>query len=136
MSMAELRASSRLAAILFALATAALADSVAVAQEVTSPFRGGAVPSGTVKHEREGDRHILVLSNDFSIHEEPPDPHWRVVDTRGNVFLLDKLKVQGRVNSRITLPGYITSVAKVEMWCAFAETVLGTAEFAQPVDVK
>lgn len=119
------------------LGTAALTfDRTADAQEVTGAFRGGAVPSGHVKHEREGNRHTLVLSSDFSIHEEPPDPHWRIVDAQGSVFLLDKLKVEGRINTRIVLPPYITSVARVEMWCAFAETVLGTAEFTDPIAVK
>ena len=125
-----------LPALLLAATVGWLQPTAVNAQEISSPFHGGAVPSGTVKHERDETRHVLVLSSDFSIHEEPPDPHWRVIDSNGNVFLLDKLKVQGRVNSRITLPSYITSVAKVEMWCAFAEIVLGEAEFAHPVVLK
>ena len=109
----------------------------AAAQETSTAFSGGAVPSGTVRHARDGDKHVLTLSESFSIHEEPPDPHWRVIDSRGNVFLLDKLKVQGdKINTSIVLPSYIHDVAKVQMWCAFVEAVLGEVAFSNPVVLK
>ena len=103
----------------------------------TKPFSGPAVESGTAALTREGGRYRLTLSDDFSIHQEPPDPHWRVVDRQGNVFLLDKLAVDGgKTNKSIVLPPYIRSVAKVQMWCAFAESVLGEAPFAGPVNLR
>lgn len=106
----------------------------ASAQEVTQAFHGAAVSSGTVTHTKEGQSHVLTLSKDFSIHEEPPDPHWRLVDSKGNIFLLDKLKVKdNKINTRIVVPAYVKDVAKVQMWCAFAEIVLGEADFAKPV---
>ena len=38
-----------------------------------------------------------------------------------------------KVNRRIVLPANVPDVAKVQIWCAFAETLLGEAEFASPV---
>ena len=109
----------------------------AAAQEISTAFSGGAVPSGTVRHAKDGDRHVLTLSENFSIHEEPPDPHWRVIDSSGNVFLLDKLKVDGdKINTSIVLPSYIHDVTKVQMWCAFVEVVLGEVAFSKPVVLK
>lgn len=118
----------------FVLFVGAPPDLFAAAEEVSDPFEGPAVPSGTVAHSKEGNDHVLTLSDDFSIHEEPPDPHWRVVDSKGNVFLLDKLKIKDdKFNKRIVVPAYIADVAKVQMWCAFAEIVLGEAAFSKPV---
>lgn len=109
----------------------------AAAQEISTAFNGGAVPSGTVSHAKDGDRHVLTLSENFSIHDEPPDPHWRVIDSRGNVFLLNKLKVQDdKINRSIVLPPYIHDVAKVQMWCAFVEAVLGEVQFSKPIALK
>jgi hypothetical protein len=33
------------------------------------------------------------------------------------------------MNRSITLPSYISDVAKVQFWCAYAEVVLGEASF-------
>jgi hypothetical protein len=104
---------------------------------VSKPFSGPAVDGGTVALSKEGVDHVLTLSNDFSIHKEPPDPHWRVVDSKGNVYLLDKLHVKdGKLNNRIVLPKYIPDVAKVQMWCAFVEVVLGEAAFSGTVALR
>jgi len=56
------------------------------------------------------------------------------VDSQGNVYLLQKLRIKGdKINKSITLPEYIHDVAKVQIWCAFAETNLGEAAFDSPV---
>jgi hypothetical protein len=34
-----------------------------------------------------------------------------------------------RMHRSITLPAYISDVAKVQFWCAYAEVVLGEASF-------
>jgi hypothetical protein len=34
------------------------------------------------------------------------------------------------MNRSITLPSYITDVAKVQFWCGYAEVLLGEASFA------
>jgi hypothetical protein len=63
-----------------------------------------------------------------------PDPHWQVVDSQGVVYPLQRLPIKGdAVNTSIELPAYVPDVAKVQIWCAFAETLLGEASFATPV---
>jgi len=39
----------------------------------------------------------------------------------------------GKVNRSITVPSYVPDIAKVQIWCAFAETLLGEASFVSPV---
>ncbi len=57
-----------------------------------------------------------------------------MVDSHGTVYLLDRLQAKnGKYNKSITLPSYIHDVAKVQIWCAFAETLLGEAPFDAPV---
>jgi hypothetical protein len=59
------------------------------------------------------------------------------VDSKGTVYLLDRLKLKDdKVNRSITLPAYIRDVAKVQMWCAWAEVVLGEASFTRPIAMK
>jgi hypothetical protein len=108
----------------------------ALAPETSTPFSGKGVNRGTVTHEIRNGKHLLTLSSDF---EQPttPDPHWQVVDSRSNVFLLDRLTLhEDKVNTSITLPPYISDVATVRMWCAWAEIVLGEASFAKPIALK
>jgi len=38
-----------------------------------------------------------------------------------------------KVNRSIMVPAYVPEVAKVQIWCAFAETLLGEAAFDKPV---
>jgi hypothetical protein len=37
-------------------------------------------------------------------------------------------------NRTITVPAYVKDVAKVQIWCAYAEVLLGEASFASPVN--
>jgi len=99
----------------------------------TAKFEGVKANSGTAAHGRSGNSDTLTWSEDFKIPEAPA-PHWQVVDTKGNVFLLQRLTIRGdKQNRTITLPAYIHDVAKVQIWCAFAETLLGEAPFAKPI---
>ena len=99
-----------------------------LAADVTTPFAGKAVNGGTVTHETREGRHVLTVSSDFTVPGSP-DPHWQVVNSRGQVFLLDRLKLKDdRINTSITLPGYVGDVTKVQMWCSWAEVVLGAKE--------
>ena len=99
-------------------------------------FTGAKVNEGTVTHLKEGGKNILKLSDDFKV-PDTPDPHWQVIDSKGNVFLLQRLKAKGltqgvlgdRINMQITLPAYIKDVAKVQIYCAWAEAVLGETTF-------
>ena len=123
-----------------ALATAAalvLGIGTANAQGQTSkPFSGAKVNGGTVTHSVQNGKHVLTLSGDFQV-PDTPDPHWQIIDGKGRVFLLQRLKIKGaiaglagdKVNMSITLPGYIEDIAKVQIYCAWAEAVLGETMF-------
>jgi len=119
---------------LFALSAFALMTTMAAAQ-TSKPFSGAKVNAGTVSHSVKDGRHILTLSNDFVV-PDTPDPHWQLVDSKGNTFLLQRLGVKNlggvgkdRVNMSITVPAYIKDIAKVQIYCAWAEAVLGEAAF-------
>ena len=119
-----------------ALVVVALAVTPGFAADVTTPFAGKAVNGGTVTHEMQGGKHVLKVSGDFQVPGSP-DPHWQVVDSKGTVYLLDRLKLKDdKINRSITLPAYIADAAKVQMWCAWAEVVLGEASFSKPVAMK
>lgn len=110
-----------------------LSAASAFAADTTMPFKGNTVNGGTVTHEVKGGQHVLTVSSDFKVPGSP-DPHWQVVDTKGNVYLLNRLTIKDdKVNRSIVLPAYIADVAKVQMWCAWAEVVLGEAPFAKPI---
>ncbi len=96
---------------------------------VSKPFMGAKANKGYVTHSKQGNRHVLMLSDDFVVPDTPA-PHWQVVDSKGNVYLLQRLVIKGdKHNQTITLPSYIHDVAKVQIWCAWAETLLGEAPF-------
>ena len=110
--------------------TAAFADSH---EHTSSPFQGAKANTGTVTHSRQGNKMVLTLSDDFKV-PDTPDPHWQIVDSKGRVYLLEALKLkEGLMSKQITLPAYVPDVAKVQIWCAFAQTVLGQASFSSPV---
>jgi len=104
----------------------------------TSKFEGAKANSGTASHARSGNNDTLTWSDDFKIPDTPA-PHWQVVDTKGNVYLLNRLKIKGGVlggekdNRTITIPSYVHDVAKVQIYCAWAEALLGEASFSKPV---
>jgi hypothetical protein len=106
---------------------------VANQAHTSKPFMGPKANKGTVTHTKMGGKNVLTLSDDFLV-PDTPDPHWQVVDSKGNVYQLEKLKIKGdKINKQITLPGYVPDVAKVVIWCAWAETNLGEASFDRPV---
>jgi hypothetical protein len=122
--------------LLTALAAVVLAAAPALAADVTTPFSGKAVNGGTVTHEHRDGRHVLRVSDDFKVPGSP-DPHWQVVDSKGNTYLLDRLTLKDeKVNRSITLPAHVPDIVKVQMWCAWAEVVLGEAAFSSPVAMK
>jgi hypothetical protein len=116
------------AAGLFAAANGFAADA-----HTTSKFEGVKANSGTASHGRAGNSDTLTWSDDFKIPDTPA-PHWQVVDTKGNVFLLQRLKIKGdKENRTITLPPYVHDVAKVQIYCSWAEALLGEASFPKPI---
>ncbi|MGH9778583.1 MAG: hypothetical protein ACRD5I_09240 [Candidatus Acidiferrales bacterium] len=129
----------------------ATAPQAADMQHTSGPFKGAKVNGGTVTHTKQNGKNVLTLSDDFQV-PDTPDPHWQVVDSNGTVYQLERLDVkegammQGAMtakgmkggkdiqfNRSITLPAYIHDVAKVQIYCAWAEALLGEASFAQPV---
>jgi hypothetical protein len=102
----------------------------------SSQFKGPKVNKGTVTHSVKDGKSVLTLSGDFVV-PDTPDPHWQVVDSNGNVYLLDKLKTQANAGEsfkkEIVLPKYVKNVTKVQIWCSFAEVNLGEASFSSPV---
>lgn len=106
------------------------------ATHTSSKFEGPKANTGTVSHSKNDGKNILTLSDDFVV-PDTPDPHVQVVDSKGETFLLDKLKVKAlvgdKVKKEITVPSYVKDIAKVQIYCAWAETVLGEAKFSQPV---
>jgi len=102
----------------------------------SSQFQGPKANKGTVTHSIKDGKSVLTLSDDFVV-PDTPDPHWQVVDSDGNVYLLDKLKTKAFIGSNfkkeIVLPSYVKNVSKVVIWCAFAEVNLGEAKFSSPV---
>jgi hypothetical protein len=130
------RSGWKLSVVALVMALALGSASTSVAGETSSEFSGHHVNSGTVTHEVRAGKHVLTMSKDFPV-PEAPDPHWRVMDSNGNVYLLDRIKVKDdKVNRSITLPAYIPDVAKVQFWCAFVEVVLGEASFAKPLALR
>jgi hypothetical protein len=113
---------------LFAIATGHAADA-----HTTARFTGAKVNRGTASHAIRAGRSELTHSDDFVV-PDTPDPHWQVVDSRGNTYLLQRLAVKGdKVNKTITVPAYVPDIATVQIWCAYAETLLGEASFPAPV---
>ena len=125
---------------LFGIAAFAMMATFALAQSHTSKtFAGAKVNAGTVTHSMKDGKAVLTLSDDFKV-PDTPDPHWQVVDSKGNTYLLQRLGAKSlgglakdRINMSITLPGYIKDVARVQIYCAWAEAVLGEAPFSAPL---
>ncbi len=100
---------------------------------ISGMFAGPKANTGTVTHSKQGNKNVLTLSDDFKVPDTPA-PHWQLVDSKGNTYLLQRLVAKGdKYNKSITLPSYIRDVAKVQVWCAWAETLLGEASFDAPV---
>ena len=114
-----------------------LAATGAFAQDMhrSSKFAGPKANNGTVAHTVVDGKNVLTLSDDFKV-PGTPDPHWQVVDSKGTTYLLQKLTIKGdKINRTITLPAYVPDVSKVQIWCAWAEVVLGEASFDHPVQL-
>jgi hypothetical protein len=107
----------------------------------TTTFAGKAVNGGTATYD--GEKRTLTWSDDFKVPGSPA-PHWQVVDSKGNVYLLQRLEVEAgllqrvgvkraKQNRTIIVPAYVPDIGKVQIWCAWAEVLLGEATFKSPV---
>ena len=99
----------------------------------STDFRGPKANKGRVVHTMKGGKGLLALSDDFVVPDTPA-PHWQIVDAAGNSYLLQRLVVKGdKLNKMIEVPDFVRDIAKVQIWCAWAETVLGEASFRTPL---
>ena len=121
---------------LIAVAMLSAVSALAADMHTSSQFQGPKANKGTVTHSVRGGKSILTLSDDFVV-PDTPDPHWQLVDSDGNVYLVDKLKIKALIGDKykkeIVIPSYVKNVAKVQIWCAWAEANLGEATFSSPV---
>src|SRR5215475_10899984 len=110
---------STLTTACLAFAALALTATVAAAQgHTSSKFSGAKVNAGTVTHTVKDGKNVLTLSNDFQV-PDTPDPHWQIVDSKGNTYLLQRLAAKNlggvakdKINMSITLPAYVKDIAK------------------------
>jgi len=100
----------------------------------SSKFEGPKANTGTVTHTVENGKSILRVSADFKVPDTPA-PTWRVVDSKGNIYTLDAFKVKaGNYEKReVVVPSYVHDIVKVQVYCAWAEVLLGEAAFTLPI---
>src|SRR5215467_3776016 len=100
----------------------------------SSKFEGPKANTGTVTHSIENGKSILRVSADFKVPDTPA-PTWRVVDSKGNIYTLDAFKIKaGNGQKReVMVPAYVHDIVKVQVYCAWAEVLLGEASFSSPV---
>jgi hypothetical protein len=98
----------------------------------SSLFQGPKANTGTVQHTTENGKSILRVSQDFKVPDTPA-PTWRIVDSKGNIYTLDAFKIKGGEKRDVVVPAYVPDIAKVQVYCAWAQVLLGEAGFASPV---
>ena len=98
----------------------------------SSMFQGPKANTGTVSHSIENGKSILRVSSDFKVPDTPA-PTWRVVDSNGTIYTLDAFKIKGGEKREVEVPSYIKDIAKVQVYCAWAQVLLGEASFSMPV---
>ena len=109
--------------------TLSLADH---AEHKTGKFEGAKANTGYATHSTHDGKSVLKVSDDFVIPDTPA-PSWQVVDSKGNTYLLNQFKIKGGKNRQVTVPAYVPDIAKVQVWCSFAEVLLGEAKFEKSV---
>ena len=121
----------------FALVAAMVTASVSFAAngpQTSSKFEGPKANTGTVTHTVENGKSILRVSADFKVPDTPA-PTWRVVDSKGNIYTLDAFKIKAGNNEKreVVVPSYVHDIVKVQVYCAWAEVLLGEAAFTSPI---
>ena len=100
----------------------------------SSQFQGPKANTGTVTHYVENGKSMLKVSDDFKVPDTPA-PTWRIVDSNGTVYTLDAFKIKGGNHEKreVVVPSYVPNITKVQVYCAWAEVLLGEASFSSPV---
>ena len=118
---------------LLGMSLMAVTSSFAANGHMTTKFEGVKANNGTAIHTRQGNTDVLTWSDDYKVPDTPA-PHWQVVDSKGNIYLLQQQRIKGdKHNKSIVLPPYVHDVVKVQVWCSFAEAILGEASFSSPI---
>lgn len=117
---------------LTALLAASAAWAASMDAHTSSMFQGPKANTGTVSHSIENGKSILRVSSDFKVPDTPA-PTWRVVDSNGAIYTLDAFKIKGGEKREVEVPSYIRDIAKVQVYCAWAQVLLGEASFSMPV---
>jgi hypothetical protein len=127
---------NRVLSVFAGLALLVTVNSYAAKMDVhTSPqFQGPKANTGTVTHFVENGKSMLKVSDDFKVPDTPA-PTWRVVDSQGNIYTLDAFKIKSgnKEKREVVVPSYIQNISKVQVYCAWAEVILGEASFSSPV---
>ena len=120
-------------ALVATLVTASVSFAAAGSQ-TTSKFEGPKANTGTASYSVENGNRILRVSADFKVPDTPA-PTWRVVDSKGNIYTLDAFKIKaGKGEKReVVVPSYVHDIVKVQVYCAWAEVILGEASFSAAV---
>lgn len=101
-------------------------------QHMTTQFQGAKANTGMAIHTIENGKSMLKVTDDFKVPDTPA-PTWRVVDSKGTVYTLDAFKIKGGEKRMVAIPSYVHNIAKVQVYCAWAEVLLGEASFSAPV---
>jgi hypothetical protein len=117
---------------LTALLAASAVWAASMDTHTSSMFQGPKANTGTVSHSIENGKSILRVSSDFKVPDTPA-PTWRVVDSNGTIYTLDAFKIKGGEKREVEVPSYIRDIAKVQVYCAWAQVLLGEASFSMPV---
>ena len=117
-----------------ALLVTATAFAAKMDVHTSSKFEGPKANTGTVMHYVENGKSMLRVSDDFKVPDTPA-PTWRVVDSKGNIYTLDAFKIKSGNNEKreVVVPAYVQNIVKVQVYCAWAEVLLGEASFSQAV---
>lgn len=117
---------------LFAAASVTFGKSLGTGHtHTTAQFQGPKANTGTATHSLENGASILRVSEDFKVPDTPA-PTWRVVDSKGNVYTLDAFQTKAGEKREVTVPPYVHNIIKVQVYCAFAQVLLGEASFTSP----
>ena len=98
----------------------------------TNRFQGPKANTGMAEHYIDNGKSMLKVTPDFKVPDTPA-PTWRVVDSKGVIYTLDAFTIKGGEKREIAVPSYIKDIAKVQVYCAWAEVLLGESSFSSPV---
>lgn len=98
----------------------------------TNQFQGAKANTGMAMHYTENGKSMLKVTDDFKVPDTPA-PTWRAIDSKGNIYTLDAFKIKGGEKRQIAVPAYVKDIAKVQVYCAWAEVLLGEASFSTAV---